>query len=389
MVPRPQAFSHVYIDFASLPETDEFKGVFLIVDEASRLVMIIRAPAFTAAVALRGLETWFSVFGFPETVHADGGRHFACKSIRLSLDGYGVDLHIGTPYNSRGRGVVERKVGLFKQALMKILPPGQSQLWPTLIDQLQRQLNALPSRALGGFSPYQYAFGVPPKPLFWLPTSDDNEQQQQENINIALDSIRFIADSCCDTIALNRAADSAETSNNISFSEGDMVALHQADRPNSLAPHFSGPYQVVDHSGEGWYTVCEVLADDNLGPGINTHVDRLIPYDMSRFTSTELHQAKLIPGFYVVKDVLDGPRTSDGHFHVSWHHTDITTWESAQSLLHVLRFQEYCTRTGLNNKGEKTSLHHRRSTTSSQASPDNNDTRAARASRRNRHDMTA
>lgn len=137
-----------------------------------------------------------------------------------------------------------------------------------VIDQLQRQLNALPSRALGGFSPYQYAFGVPPKPLFWLPATDDNEHQQQENINIALDSIRFIADSCCDTIALNRAADSAETSNNISFSEGDMVALHQADRPNSLAPHFSGPYQVVDHSGEGWYTVCEVLADDNLGPGI-------------------------------------------------------------------------------------------------------------------------
>jgi hypothetical protein len=227
---------------------------------------------------------------------------------------------------------------------------------------------------------------VPPKPVISVNTADDNDidEQQRENTFIALDSIRFIADSCCDVIALNRAADSADMSNNISFSEGDMVALHQADRPNSLAPHFKGPYQVVDHSGEGWYTVCEVLADDNLGPVINTHVDRLIPYDMSRSTSTELHQAKLIPGFYVVKDILEGPR-NDGHFHVSWHHTDITTWEPAQSLHHVLRFQEFCARSGLNSKGEKTQSSHR-ITSASQASQVSD---TLRRSRRNRHDTSA
>jgi hypothetical protein len=125
-------------------------------------------------------------------------------------------------------------------------------------------------------------------------------------------------------------------------------------------------------------------ADDNLGPAINTHVDRLIPYDMSRSTSTELHQAKLIPGFYVVKDILEGPR-NDGHFHVSWHHTDITTWEPAHSLHHVLRFQEFCARSGLNSKGEKTQSSHC-ITSASQASQVSD---TLRRSRRNRHDTSA
>ena len=73
---------------------------------------------------------------------------------------------------------------------------------------------------------------------------------------------------------------------------------------------------------------------------------------MSRQSASEIHQDKLPPGHYVVKDVLEGPRGGDGRFRVAWRHTDDTTWEPAEALRQVLTFREYCDKAGLDYTGQ-------------------------------------
>jgi transposase InsO family protein len=354
ITPTAPLFAHLYADFASLLDgtsadgTVVYNGVLLIVDAKSRFTLVFPVSRFTGETAIAGYITWRRFFGPPAKFSTDGGSHFNNAALRKILDSDGAELDVGTPHHSRGRGIVERRVKIVKQLLRKILPPGKVDKWVVTLDELQHLLNCLPSRAIGGISPYEYVFGVKPQRRLRLDYFDSSplaSAQSAEDRLLLLSSLRWLADACSGTLGYLRAADSAEQYADVSFSVGDSVALHYDTLENALGNYYRGPFRVTNRDGD-FYVVNEILAHDALGKSVRTHVSRLLRYDMSRTTPDQIHQAKLPEGFYVVKDVLDGPR-DDGRFQVSWLHTDALTWEPSSALLGVAPYAKYCTARGI------------------------------------------
>ncbi|KAJ1181615.1 hypothetical protein NDU88_006820 [Pleurodeles waltl] len=71
----------------------------------------------------------------------------------------GVELHYSSPYHPEGNSVVERRNRDLKQSLTaRVLSSGRS--WLHHLYGVQRALNNLPRRSLGGKSPYEVLFGT-------------------------------------------------------------------------------------------------------------------------------------------------------------------------------------------------------------------------------------
>ncbi|KAJ1171962.1 hypothetical protein NDU88_003819 [Pleurodeles waltl] len=72
----------------------------------------------------------------------------------------GVELHYSSPYHPEGNSVVEWRNRDLKQSLTaRGLGSGRS--WLHHLYGVQRALNNLPRRSLGGRSPYEVLFGIP------------------------------------------------------------------------------------------------------------------------------------------------------------------------------------------------------------------------------------
>lgn len=347
LAPTSLPLEHVYADFASLVDATDsggtaVKGLLVQVDKASRLVLLTVVPTFSADTVIMSYRRWRSLFGTPSIYSTDGGRHFANAAVQKVLDGDGVTVDVGTPYHSRGRGTVERNVGRTKQLFRRVLPPGQPGLWPAIIDEIQFLLNSLPNRALGGRSAFEYLYGVAPRrrlhaELFAKPTSP----QSIEDRHMLLSALRWVCDACSGAIAYLRAADSATRLSDISFDVGDTIALFYPEREHALAEgYYRGPYIITAVDGD-FYTVREILANGAYGKPVNTHVSRMLAYNMSRASDVRLHQAKLPDGYYVVKNIVGGPR-DDGRFQVEWYHTAELTWEPPSALWSCDQYATYC-----------------------------------------------
>lgn len=357
--PQAPIFGHLYADFASLVDgksadgLTSFIGLLIIVCARSRFTQMYPVSAFNADAVVDSYRRWRAIFGPPGKFSSDRGSHFDNKALRKALEVDGVQLDVGTPHHHRGRALVERRVGIAKQLLRKLLPPGKVATWPSIIDDLNCTLNQLPSRSLAGISSYEYAFGVrPTRPvrleLFSEPHGLTAPQAVEDRL-LLLTALRFVADGCSDALGFLRAAESAATLADVSFGVGANVALFYPERENALGSYYRGPFRVTDRDGD-FYVVREILALDALGKGVRTHVSRLMPYDISRTSPNELHLAKLPDGFFVVRSVVDGPR-ADGKFQVSWTHTDELTWEPPVGLLSAKAYVDYCAANGLERSG--------------------------------------
>jgi hypothetical protein len=359
LAPTAAPLDHVYADFASLLDVENVdgtiaKGLLLQVDKTSRMVLLTIVPAYSAETAIAGYRRWRSLFGTPSKYSTDGGRHFANSAFTRCLVDDGVAPDVGTPYHPRGRGAVERQVGRAKQLLRRVLPPGQPQLWPAWIDEIQFLLNSLPNRALAGRSAFEYLYGVAPRRRLTVDVLDNpSTSQAHEDRLLLISSLRWLCDACSDTLAYLRAAESAKQFAEVHFDIGDTIALFYPDREHALAEgYYRGPYRVTD-TDKDFYVVREVLANKVLGKPVRTHVSRMLPYNASRVSDVQLHQAKLPDGYFVIKSVVAGPRP-DGRFQVAWHHTPDLTWEPPSALWACAPYKEYCTAHGLDLSGVPT-----------------------------------
>lgn len=356
--PHAAALDHIFMDFASLVETatdgtnEPLRGVLVIVDSASRYAKGFVVSTYTAEAAIDGLKTWVRWLGVPTKVSVDGGRHFANKALDSYVSELGAMLDVGTPHHPQGRGLVERRIGMIKNMLRKTLKPGKTASWPTVIDDAFQHLASLPTDALGGISPLEYLFGRKPS-MLWSTDCDTNNPQAVEDRLLLLQGLRWLADTCSDVSAAARAATAREAARTTTFSVGDHVGLFYPTRNDALSTHFVGPFVVKARDKDSdFYVVSELLAGGQHGKPVRTHANRLVPYNMGRTSADVLHQDKLPSGYYVVAAILNGPRDVDGHFEVSWKHTQTTTWEPAVALRQVVLFRKYCDERGLDYDGK-------------------------------------
>ncbi|KAJ1198788.1 hypothetical protein NDU88_002627 [Pleurodeles waltl] len=92
--------------------------------------------------------------------HLDQGSDFASKAFRDTMGTMGVELHYSLPYHPEGNLGIERRNRDLKQSLTaKVL--GSDRSWLHHLYGVQRALNNLPRRSLGGRNPYELLFGIP------------------------------------------------------------------------------------------------------------------------------------------------------------------------------------------------------------------------------------
>ena len=379
LTPRQWPLAHLYIDFCSLPYTDEVRGknivgAVVIVDAASRACEFTAVEDKTALTAVACLQRWINHWGRPVMVHCDNGSHFTGSSFTEFLSRTNIAFDPGTAYHPEGRGLVERLVGKLKDGLQRLLPQGKLLLWPTILSELELLVNQAPHRALGGISPYDYLLrGHRYREEKFIVVRDDQHPhgkvylnwahslpgdpspQRGEDLALCLDTMRQIADWCAEISSLKESINSESTRAPFHAKVGDFVLKLVAIRENSLEPFYQGPYVVTQDLGKDFYTVCELLADNAKGKPVQVHASRLIRYDISRSSADEEHQRKLPPDHYVVEAVLRGPDLDhEGHFLVKWLGITAPRWEPAHALRQVLKFRQFCHDSQLTLEGKPT-----------------------------------
>ncbi|KAG1683135.1 hypothetical protein GQR58_010144 [Nymphon striatum] len=113
--PAVGPWERLHLDFGS------FDGhVFLVlVDAGSKWIEAEFLRSTTSEATLRTLFSWFTRFGYPKTIHTDGGPQFTSSTFREKLHYWGVQHTISPPYHPESNGLAERAVRTIKDALRK------------------------------------------------------------------------------------------------------------------------------------------------------------------------------------------------------------------------------------------------------------------------------
>ncbi|CAM1319420.1 Uncharacterised protein r2_g2776 [Pycnogonum litorale] len=141
--PAAEVWQRVHLDYAT------FKGkqILVLLDAGSKWIEAWVMSSTTSYTTLRTLYDWFTRFGFPQHVHADGGPQFTSFEFRSKLREWGVQLTISPPYSPISNGAAERAVRFLKDGLVKSVP----------LDQLLFSYRATPTES--GVSPAEFMLG--------------------------------------------------------------------------------------------------------------------------------------------------------------------------------------------------------------------------------------
>ncbi len=144
----------------------------------------------------------------------------------------------------------------------------------------------------------------------------------------------------------------------VDFVVGEQVLIHRT-APNRLLPHFIGPYTVTAVTADGNFVTAVHFVDKAsvMGP---VHVSRLLHFDGSRATPTEIISYQLEPGSFVVDSVIEHRVLGDGsyEFHLRWVGTPVTSWQTARDVKRVDKVVEYCASMGLPPPGTALAVPH-------------------------------
>ena len=358
--PRYFPLAHIFMDFAHLPVTeqgqDTYVGAVVVVDACSRVCQFMAVKDMTAGTAVRCLERWMGTWGPPCMVHSDNGSHFTGGEFTDFLCRNGIQADLGTPRHPRGRGLPERLVGKLKSGLVRLLPQGRLLDWPSVLLELEQRVNRMPHRGLAGESPFDYLIRGHRQRLDFLAPLNGLDgwmgtEQEEEDLLMALQALRQVADWCGEISAVQRTIVTAKALAAPKFKVGDWVLKFVAERANSLEPLYQGPFCVTADLRNGFYTVNEVLAGDALGNAVDAHVSRLLAFDKRRTSADAEHARKLPQGYYVVEDILEGPN-AEGLFLVKWMGVSEPKWAEPQELRAVRKFQAYCEQRRLDKSGK-------------------------------------
>ncbi|KAJ1168866.1 hypothetical protein NDU88_000779 [Pleurodeles waltl] len=149
----------VYLDHCG-PLTPEsaYKYILVAVDSCSRFVWVWPQRSADALTVIKDLRVFVGTYAVA-AFHSDQGPAFASRAFRDTMASLGVQLQFSSPFHPEGNSVVERLNHDLKQSLTaRVLGTGHS--WLTHMYGVQRALNNLPRRSLGGRTSYECLFGT-------------------------------------------------------------------------------------------------------------------------------------------------------------------------------------------------------------------------------------
>jgi hypothetical protein len=316
-------------------------GFIVTMDLTTRLTTVMPVKGAKAKDAVAALKDYIDHYPTPSIVIADGGTSFKGEFLAF-CESKNIRIISSTPYNSKGRGAIERVVGRVKRAVRSILPDNRKLLWAEVLPEIVNVLRTMPHEGLGGLSPEEVAFATPPPPrisaFLGVPVTN-------ANIGDVIDACiatRTLTTMSTEVQALLNKARHDATIIEMVFKVGDTVAVYIPTRESALHSFWHAPHVITADHGGGFYQHAELLAGNVPGTKSNAHASRIIPNNMDRTDATLEMQKKLPIGYHVVEAITDGPREADGRFLVKWALLPNPTWEPAEALRGENHFKAYC-----------------------------------------------
>ncbi|KAJ1153135.1 hypothetical protein NDU88_005898 [Pleurodeles waltl] len=149
----------VYLDYCGpLMPDSAYKYILVAVDSCSRFVWVWPQRSADARTVIKDLRIFVDTFAVA-AFHSDQGPAFASRAFRDTMASLGVQLQFSSPFHPEGNSVVERLNRDLKQSLTaRVIGTGRS--WLAHLYGVQRALNNLPRRSLGGRTSYECLFGT-------------------------------------------------------------------------------------------------------------------------------------------------------------------------------------------------------------------------------------
>ena len=321
-------WSTIAVDLMSLePSASGNMAALVVVDVATRFVVLRALPDKKAKTVAQALLEVCAHFLMPETIVSDNGPEFVAELTQALYEDLGIKWKFLAAYNPRGNGLVERMVGVSKDALRKRLK-GRRAEWDT---QLPIVMLALNSRIapITASSPSALMLGrecraISEEPREILDSSEllaDLEpndrvvvrklQQRWRDMHEVI--YPAVAAAARERATTNERRLDAARGNRVSapFQAGALVMIKEAVRNGTLADRYVGPVRVRERVGSSY--VCESLQGEEL-PGLATH---------SRLkTATQLLGASEDGddgAIYQVEELLEGRRRGGNwEYKVRW-----------------------------------------------------------------------
>ena len=237
----------------------KFRYALQIQDVFSRFLIFeptVDSTATTAAIALK--NRWISIFGMPQSLRSDRGRHFTGEVFEELCRLSGVKHKLGSPEHPQSQGQVERQNQLINQ--VRCLCENDIEKWPEALCSVQYSHNGAVNSSTG-LSPGRILFGkrvsYPEDILFRdnVAPSTINVQKlsklREEEDEALMDLVKQRVQKCQDK------RNQAQSSYGVPYRVGDRVRYRLNDDTRSrkggkIAPRYSEEYEVIDVLGDGY-----------------------------------------------------------------------------------------------------------------------------------------
>uniref|UniRef100_A0A3P8S1N8 Integrase catalytic domain-containing protein n=1 Tax=Amphiprion percula TaxID=161767 RepID=A0A3P8S1N8_AMPPE len=288
-VSRP--LQRVAVDILELPVTSRGNRYVLVVEDYfTKYVNLYALPNQTALTVAHCLfNDYVLVHGVPEVLHSDQGRQFEAEVVQTLCRLLGIKKTRTTAYNPKSDGMVERHNRTLIDQLAKMLLSHEGE-WDGFVKQVAFAYNSSP-HASTKFTPFYLMHGrearVPADVLVSAPVLDS------ERAGSVSEYVSVLARKLESAFAVARLhASEATERQKLYYDEGvchrkygvgSLVWLNNpTESRTKLAPHWKGPYQVVQvltSGGESALTYRIVNPLDPLEQHMyrNKHLCRLRP----------------------------------------------------------------------------------------------------------------
>ena len=271
-----QPLEELMIDFVGpfqQAQSHNFQYLLQLQDTFSRYLVFVPtvdAKARTAVDAMEG--RWLSLFGMPENLRSDRGRHFVAEVFKDLCTRMGIHQKLGSPEHPQSQAQVERQNQLVNQ--LRCLCENDIENWPKAIERVQFSHNSA-INATTGFSPARILLGKDLRLPDDLLTSEDRGIKHETNLVDRDDEHQWIVDEARKNLEKNQERrvneyEKGKLGRSDPYEEGDIVRYKlNEDTRNRLggkiSQRYSEPYVVTEVKENGYTYVLRPVDQNSRG----------------------------------------------------------------------------------------------------------------------------
>ncbi|KAJ4699844.1 Ty3/gypsy retrotransposon protein [Melia azedarach] len=284
-LPIPERpWESVSMDFiTSLPKSEGYGSIIVVVDRFSKYAVFMAAPADCTAeeAAKLFLKHVVKLWGVPNNIVSDRDPRFTGKFWSELFKMLGTDLNFSTSFHPQSDGQTERVNALLELYLRHYVSANQKD-WAKLLDVAQFSYNLQRSEATNK-SPFEIVLGRQPTTPHALASSYDGRSPGAFKFAKAWHEQADLARAYLDKAAKKMKKWADKKRRDVEFQEGDLVMVKLLPQQfkslrkvhKGLVRRYEGPFPIVKKVGKVSY---RVLLPPKLKIHPVFHVSMLKPY---------------------------------------------------------------------------------------------------------------